>query len=45
MPIGDISVMPQACIIVAPNFLSNTSMRLRGAAEPPIGMQRMVEMS
>ena len=37
--------MPQACIIEAPNFLSKCSIRLRGAAEPPMGMQRMDEMS
>src|SRR5216684_8116899 len=29
----------------APYFLSNSSMRFLGAAEPPMGMQRMEEMS
>jgi hypothetical protein len=45
VPIGVISVMPQAWSIWAPNFLSKSSIRLRGAAEPPIGMQRIEEMS
>ena len=45
MPIGVVSVMPQACSMWVPNFLSNSSMRLLGAAEPPIGMQRIDEMS
>ena len=45
MPSGVISVMPQACSIDAPYFLSNFSMSVRGAAEPPIGMHRIDEMS
>src|SRR6266851_969942 len=37
--------MPQAWSMYAPYSLSKSSMRLLGAAEPPMGMQRMDEVS
>src|SRR5262245_35195943 len=37
--------MPQAWSMYAPYCLSNSSISDRGAAEPPIGMQRIEEMS
>ena len=45
MPIGVISVMPQAWSMLAPYFLSKISSRLLGAAHPPMRMQRIEEMS
>src|SRR5205809_4325796 len=45
LPSGDISVMPQAWSMYAPYFLSKCSMRVLGAAEPPMGMHRIDEMS